>query len=64
MNSDKVLTTADEVRFFKNVKPKEGSKLQFLINYKEALCTRTNWDNINKKKLYQELNKEIKNERS
>jgi hypothetical protein len=55
-----VWSTADEIRFFKDAHPLGVSKLKFLQNYKEALCERTNWDDIDKKKLMKELNKSIK----
>ena len=60
MNINCIWSTADELRFLKDIQPKEISKLQFLKNYKEALCNRTQWDMLNKKKIMKEVNKSIK----
>jgi hypothetical protein len=60
MIEERTWTTANEIQFFKKVIPKEISKLQFLINYKEALRHRIYWGTIEKRKVLAELNKEIK----
>ena len=52
-------TTADEIRFFKQTRPTGVTRIEFLKNYKEALCNRTIWDKIDKNKVIKELNKEI-----
>jgi len=57
-------TTGDEIKFIKETVPKEVSRLEFLNNYKEALCSREKWDAISKTKVIKciesEINKEIK----
>ena len=55
-------TTEDEIRFITTTHPKGMTKLQFLLNYKEASTHRTNWDKIKTKKLFKALEVLIKNE--
>ena len=57
---EKIWSTADEIRFFKSTSPMGITKLQFLINYKEAISHRNRWGTLDKKKIMTELNKEVK----
>ena len=63
MNSDGEWGTTDEIRFIKTTNPKGISRLQFLLNYKEALQCRTNLGDMKKGSVIKALNAEINHER-
>lgn len=51
--------TSDEIRFLISTELKGISKKQFLLNYKEGIRYRSNWENINKEEVYKALEQEI-----
>lgn len=60
MNNSDFWGTADEIRFLLSTESKTMPKLQFLLNYKEAIKCRTNWENIKKGEVCKILEHEIK----
>lgn len=59
MSESYVWSTSDEIRFLLSSEPKGISKKQFLLNYKEGMKYRSNWENINKEEVYKALEQEI-----
>jgi len=58
-----IWSTGDEISFIRDMQPKGISKLEFLQNYKEGLCTRVNWDTISKVKVMKFIETEINKEK-